>query len=183
MSTKCGLENRCHYIFRYFQTGRLVADHRSPQFGCRVAKALSHETIDLSKIVEIVEEDMKPDEHWVRQPIPLHKRVAMAVHQLASSCEFSKTASIFGVSRPSVTAHLRNFCKALVKHVDEFIKMPGEAEAKELARHTQFPQAYAAIDGTHIRINPPKHGHSDFINRKGTASMGFRLFQIAFTGW
>lgn len=53
--------------------------------------------------------------------------------------------------------------------------MPNLAEAIDISKRIEdkygYPQAFGAIDGTHIHIKPPANGLADFRNRKGWPSM------------
>ncbi|KAL1492461.1 hypothetical protein ABEB36_010713 [Hypothenemus hampei] len=56
----------------------------------------------------------------------------------------------------------------------EIIKWPNEEEKKlseQAFRNKGFPNVFAAIDGTHIKIDKPTNDPDSFINRKGYYSM------------
>lgn len=149
-------------------------------------------------VVSLVKDEMAPKECTVREPIALEKRVAIALYCLASAAEFRVVGDVFGVSISSVHNCVMKFCDALTDHVDRFIFMPNEDEAKEIAERIStyegFPQVIiflgipviyftiqyqlnflfkviGMIDGSHIPIKPPLDGYSDFVNRKGWPSM------------
>ena len=71
--------------------------------------------------------------------------------------------------------HLKIFVKAVTVNLADYISIPGEEETKDITRRWQrrfcFPQAYGAIDGTHIPITAPFDGYRDYVNRKGWPSI------------
>ena len=74
-----------------------------------------------------------------------------------------------------VRKHLLGFCKAVVECLRDYVQMPSAVEAVEIAerweRNYCFPQAYGAIDGTHIPVTPPCDGYREYVNRKGWPSV------------
>ncbi|XP_043213620.1 protein ANTAGONIST OF LIKE HETEROCHROMATIN PROTEIN 1-like [Amphibalanus amphitrite] len=127
------------------------------------------------KLVDLVRYKMEPKPTAVREPIPLEKRVAMALYNLASNMEYRVTANQFGSHKTTVRKHLLGFCSAVVECMADYIQLPSAAEAIEIARRWEakwsFPQAYGAIDGTHIPITAPSDGFRDYVNRKGWPSI------------
>ena len=79
-------------------------------------------------------------------------------------------AEKFGVSKSTVHRCLGRFCYAMTKFHSQFISFPSSEEAAEIADRIQrrhgYPQAFGAIDGSHIAINPSSVGLADYINRK-----------------
>jgi hypothetical protein len=93
---------------------------------------------------------------------------------LASCAELRIIGELFGVGEKSVQRCTLKVCKSLVKRRAEYIYLPDNEEATNIAlrfeQATGYPQAFAAIDGTHIAITPPENGLRDFVNRKYYAS-------------
>ena len=93
---------------------------------------------------------------------------------LASCAELRIIGELFGVGEKSVQRCTLKVCQALVKRRKEYIYLPDQEEAALIAlrieQATGYPQAFAAMDGTHIAITPLEDGHRDFINRKCYAS-------------
>ncbi|XP_067950255.1 uncharacterized protein [Watersipora subatra] len=127
------------------------------------------ETI-VDEICELVRDDMSPQERCVRKPVPLKKRVCIAVFKLASCCEYSKVATVFGVSKTTVHRCLYAFCHAMSRKKHQFITWYSDVEAGEIAdiieANYKYPQAIGAVDGTHFEIIPPADGMADFLCRK-----------------
>ena len=71
--------------------------------------------------------------------------------------------------------HLKTFVKAVTENMADYISIPGEEEAKAIAQRWKqrfcFPQAYGAIDGTHVPVTAPFEGYRDYVNRKGWTSV------------
>ena len=95
----------------------------------------------------------------------------MSLYHLASCGELRVSANQFGRSKTSVHRHLLRFVDAVVEHLMmDYVCMPDVVEAKQIAERWAskycLPQAYGAIDGTHIPITAPEEGYRDYINRK-----------------
>ncbi|KAK8761986.1 hypothetical protein V5799_031702 [Amblyomma americanum] len=118
---------------------------------------------------------MSPEECFVRTPIPVDKRVAIALYKLASCCEYRLVGNQFGVHKSTVKKFVYSFCLNASTHLTQkYVKLPSPQEATEIAKRFEekchMPQLFGAIDGTHIPITAPKDGYRDFINRKQWAS-------------
>ena len=83
--------------------------------------------------------------------------------------------SMHYISLSQVRKHLLGFCSAVVECMADYIRIPSAAEAVEISQRWEskwsFPQAYGAIDGTHIPITAPSDGYRDYVNRKGWPSL------------
>lgn len=67
----------------------------------------------------------------------------------------------FGISRCTAMNVKNDFCTALLRGVNDFIKFPKtEAETRQSIKEFQdisrFPQAVGALDGSYIAIRVPK---------------------------
>ena len=78
--------------------------------------------------------------------------------------------------------HLKTFVKAVTENMAEYISIPGEEEAKAIAQRWKqrfcFPQAYGAIDGTHVPVTAPFEGYREekgLFEEKGGLQSSFRL--------
>ena len=125
---------------------------------------------EIENISQMLSEDLAPSEAYIRQPVPLFKRVCIAIYKLASCAEYRVVAEQFGVSKQTVFRCLNAFVISMTSKHQEFIKFPTTQEAKEIAtrianRHG-YIQTFGAIDGSHICINPPADGLADYQNRK-----------------
>lgn len=112
-----------------------------------------------------------PQPDHVRAPVPLDKRVAIALYKMASCCECRVVKNQFGVHKSTVKKFMYMFCEKLVKYYPRiYIRLPQEDEAAAIARNFEakchLPQIFGAIDGIHIPILAPKIGYRDFVNRK-----------------
>lgn len=118
---------------------------------------------------------MSPEINSVREPVPVDKRIAIAVYKLASCCEDRVVANHFGVHKSTVQKFVYLFCSTVKRHLaKKFISLPSSEEAALIARRfsekCHIPQICGAIDGTHIPITAPGKGYRHFINRKMGAS-------------
>ena len=101
----------------------------------------------------------------------MEKRVAVALWRLATGNSYRSTGLVFGVGRCTAMNLKDEFCLALLKSANDFIKFPkGEAETRRAIQAFQeiscFPQVVGAIDGSHIPIIAPKNDPNDYYNRK-----------------
>lgn len=111
-----------------------------------------------------------------RKCIPIVKRVAIAIFQLASTTEYRVVGSLFGVSRSTVCNCVREFCRAVIDILmPKFIRIPTPAEMEGMATFFEerwgLPQCIGAIDGSHIPIMRPPKFPTDYHNRKGWHSI------------
>ncbi|XP_019626781.1 PREDICTED: protein ALP1-like [Branchiostoma belcheri] len=112
----------------------------------------------------------------LRTPIPVRKRVAVAIYWLASGDLFRTVADLFGLSTASVCNLVHDFCQVVVETLlPRYISWPkGEALRQTVNGYEQrwaFPQCAGAVDGTHIEVKAPSEGHTDYFNRKGYHSV------------
>ena len=91
---------------------------------------------------------------------------------------FTFLGELFGVNTTTVHRCIKMFTDAMTKKKEEIIYLPDDAEAAAIADRFEqkyaYPQAFAAIDGTHIPVTPPSDGYRDFINRKMYPSVIFQ---------
>ncbi|XP_023233620.1 protein ALP1-like [Centruroides sculpturatus] len=111
-----------------------------------------------------------------RKCISLDKRIAIALYTLSSTVEFRSIANLFGVDKTSVFKTLHEFCNLLIEKVDSKIMFPGTTKellkkAEEFENLWQFLQCIGAIDGTHIKVSPPKEHAVDYYNYKSFYSV------------
>jgi len=102
-------------------------------------------------IVRVAGPEMAKKDTRMRQSIPVHKRVAVALWQLATGDTYRSTGLQFG------HVEKQDFCNAIAKRAKEFIKFP-ETEQEVLqsirlfTNKSPFPQVVGAIDGCHIAL-------------------------------
>lgn len=124
----------------------------------------------INELCDMVKDDMSPLDICVRNPIPLKKRVSIALYKLASCAEYSRVATTFGVSQTSVHRHLYAFCNAMASKKHRLIQWYTDEDGARIAdiirANYKYPQAIGAIDGSHFEITPPSDGMADFLCRK-----------------
>ncbi|XP_043244298.1 protein ALP1-like [Amphibalanus amphitrite] len=127
------------------------------------------------KLCNLLRYRLEPSVNAVREPLPLEVRVAISLYSLGSTMENRVTANQFHCHKSTVRHHVLAFCRAVVSEMADYIQMPTADEAKEIAQRWEdkwgFPQAYGAIDGTHIPVTAPEEGLRDHVNRKGWPSV------------
>ncbi|CAF1275018.1 unnamed protein product [Adineta steineri] len=77
------------------------------------------------ELVDQVGPDLYKNETYLRQPIPVHKRIACGLYLLGSTFELRTVGNLFGVGKTIAAAILHEFCNILVdKCFHRFIKFP-----------------------------------------------------------
>lgn len=123
-----------------------------------------------------LKDDMTPKCSTVNKPIPLEKRVAMALYKLATGSEYRVVSQMFGVARSTVCRFVRMLCEALSdKHMDALVCMPERNEQLDIIREfeniSHLPLVLGTVGVTHIPINPPLDGFENYINADGWPSI------------
>ena len=114
------------------------------------------------KLVTWLTPRLEKQETFLRQPILVMKRVAIALWRLATGDCFRSIGKTFGVGKSTCVEITHEFCKALVDKASEYIKFHETAlevgEAIQMFKDEvscKIPQAFAAVDGAHIEIGAP----------------------------
>lgn len=125
---------------------------------------------EVENLAELLKDELAPSDYCVREPVPLLKRVCIALFKLASCCEYRVAAEHFGVSNATVFRCINAFCVVMTNNNHHFITFPSSDEAAAIADRLEqqhgYIQAFGALDGSHIAINPPSNGLADYLNRK-----------------
>ncbi|XP_032809146.1 uncharacterized protein LOC116941911 isoform X1 [Petromyzon marinus] len=136
----------------------------------RVSRSMFH------RIVEMVRSEMEPPAFQVRSPVPLEKRVGIALYKLASYDKYREVGNMFAVHRSTVHKYLYKFCRVMVElHLQNQIALPNEHEGRRIARgfweRFSIPQVMGMIGSTHIPITPLRGCIQDYMNRKEWPSL------------
>ncbi|XP_063775895.1 uncharacterized protein LOC134911792 [Pseudophryne corroboree] len=113
----------------------------------------------------------------MRRAIPAEERLTATLRFLATgrSLEDLKFGTL--ISPQALGRIIPDTCKAIVKVLqDQYLKLPAstsewQAMTEEFATTWQFPNCGGAIDGKHVRINPPANSGSLYYNYKGYFSI------------
>lgn len=110
------------------------------------------------------------------EAIPVEKRVAIALWRLATGNSFRTIGLTFGVGRCTAMNIKDDFCTALMRRVNEFIKLhTTENDTRKAIQGFEnistFPQVVGALDGTHIRIAAPNDNPNSYYNREKNYSV------------
>jgi len=135
---------------------------------------ISRSTFDY--IVRTVGPDLEKQITRLREPIPVVKRVAVALWRLATGDTYRSTGLQFGIARSTAMHIQHEFCHALAKlRAPDFIKCPiteDELAKQPLRKKSPFPQVVGAIDGSHTPLKTvPVNERIDYFNRKQDYSM------------
>ncbi|CAH1277266.1 HARBI1 [Branchiostoma lanceolatum] len=113
---------------------------------------------------------------WLRHAIPVPQRLAIAIYWLASGDLLRTVADLFGVSEGSVCNIVLDVCQAVVDVLlPRYLTFPSGERLRETVQGYRekwgFPQCGGAVDGSHIPIEAPSEGRTDYYNRKGFYSI------------
>ena len=115
---------------------------------------------------------MQPSKNYVRQPVIVEKRVAIALFWLATGNSFQSVGSMFGVHKATVQKFVNLFIDGILLLKNDFITFPRNGpellkSIKTFLHKTKLPLVAGAIDGTHVEISKPQ-GESavDYFSRK-----------------
>ena len=112
----------------------------------------------------------------LREAITVEKRVAVALWRLATGISYRTVGLTFGIGRCTAMNVKDEFCSALMRRANDFIKFPkAEAETRQAIQKFQdishFPQVIGALDGCHIPIKAPNEEPNEYVNRKSFHSI------------
>ncbi|XP_064462139.1 uncharacterized protein LOC135372462 [Ornithodoros turicata] len=119
---------------------------------------------------------LKREDTNMRGAISLEKRVAVGLYGLCSTAEDRTIAHLFGVGRSTVNTIFREFCGAVIEHLEsEWLRMvrPDEMEShmRKFFALSGFSHAVGALDSCHFPVSPPKLHAVDYHNYKGWYSI------------
>lgn len=129
------------------------------------------------EICDIVKHDLSPRVSAVRNPIPLEKRVAIALYKIATGAEYRFISNRFNVAKSTVCKFLKTFCESLINRVgNDIISMPHEKHEilqinEEFQKITNLPLIIGTIDLIHIPVNVTSGMFRSYINNGGWASI------------
>ena len=67
----------------------------------------------VEELAELLKDAMVPSEIALRAPVPLLKRICIAVYKLATCAEYRRVAKAFGVSITTVHRCVQKFCRTM----------------------------------------------------------------------
>ena len=115
-----------------------------------------------AKLVDVLTPYVQKRDTNFRSAIPVEKRVAIGVWRLATGNAFRTIAKTFAVGKATALHIVHEFCEALSRLSSTFVKFPRTPLELGKAIHLfkeevkfKIPQAFAAVDGTHIEIQAP----------------------------
>ncbi|XP_034234245.1 uncharacterized protein LOC117641206 [Thrips palmi] len=111
-----------------------------------------------------------------RPQTPARTQLLMALWMMATPNSYRSVHSRFNVGKATSIRIMRRVSKALHEIAPRFIQWPqGERAARvttDFEKHSAFPGAIGAIDGTHVEIKQPQDDqHQAYVNRKGYPSI------------
>uniref|UniRef100_A0A803KDN9 DDE Tnp4 domain-containing protein n=1 Tax=Xenopus tropicalis TaxID=8364 RepID=A0A803KDN9_XENTR len=113
----------------------------------------------------------------MRQSIPAEQRLIATLRYLATGRSFEDLKFTTGISAQALGRIIPETCNAIIESLKaEYLKFPStEVEWKSVAKQFEdywnFPNCLGAIDGKHVRIQPPTRSGSYYFNYKGYFSI------------
>lgn len=114
------------------------------------------------QLVALVGPELERENTRFRQAVPVSKRVAISLWRLGGGSSYREIAAHFDVGKSTCVKITNEFCRALNRLANRFIKFPSTMRetSKAIAGFQQYttcqlPQVVGALDGTHITITAP----------------------------
>ena len=116
--------------------------------------------------VHILKEDTK-----FRKCIPAEIKLAVTLYYLSGASDYRTIANLFGLGRSTMCSIVHTVCKQIVRNLlKTYTNLPKGDETRKINQEfesvSDFPQAVAAVNSSHIRIKSPNKNPEDYINRK-----------------
>lgn len=105
------------------------------------------------------------------------KKLAVCLYYLKDTGSIWMTANTFGIHQSTVSKVIIEVCTCITKYLGpRYLRLPKtEEEMKQKVSQFELkfgmPQAFGAIDGTHIPIQRPTENSQDYYNYKGFFSI------------
>ena len=190
-SRSCWLYERSETWFEDLWDNRFVQGYRNDNW--KNDFRMTGETFD--KLVQWLAPYMTKQPTLFREPIVIQKRVAIGLWRLVNGDSFRVIAKCFGIGKSTAVAITHEFCTVVSEKAGDFIKFPNTpldvAKAIENFKedvNCEFPQAFAAVDGTLIEIEAPDNPNKkDYfartkrfaINTQGLVGANLEFFHIS----
>ena len=136
------------------------------------------EVTDFENILPKISDIILPKERLGRtNPVQADERLALTLGFLATGETFQSLCFQYRIPLNAVSYIVKGCCKAIVERMaSNFIKAPlTEAEWLDISKRFEekwnFPRAFGAIDGKHVRTQKPKNSGSFYYNYKHTHSI------------
>ncbi|XP_077157684.1 uncharacterized protein LOC143819677 [Paroedura picta] len=109
----------------------------------------------------------------MRLPIPVEKRVAIALWYLATGDTYRDVAHQFSLGVATAREIIREVCLAMEAELYWTVVCLGDrvGEIMDGFGHLGFPHCIGAVDGCHIPIRAPGRRYDEYGNRKGFCSV------------
>ncbi|KAL1509404.1 hypothetical protein ABEB36_004147 [Hypothenemus hampei] len=138
------MKRRCSHFWKIISTGE---NGDADYIECfRMTK----KSFDI--LCEKLYESMKNETNFVREPISVKKKIAIALYKLANCCEYRVVGNVFGVHKSTVHNCVYEFVHAINTVLcPQYIQFPSEVEviknSDRIQKKTNVEQVFAYIDG------------------------------------
>ncbi|XP_018118360.1 protein ANTAGONIST OF LIKE HETEROCHROMATIN PROTEIN 1-like [Xenopus laevis] len=128
-------------------------------------------------LLEAVSPLIQRQDTVMRKSISPEQRLIATLRFLATGRTFEDLKFSTGISAQALGHIIPDTCRAIVEALkQEYLQFPSTPEewlqvAKQFEDYWNFPNCGGAIDGKHVRINPPPNSGSYYYNYKGYFSV------------
>ncbi|XP_025158823.1 protein ANTAGONIST OF LIKE HETEROCHROMATIN PROTEIN 1-like isoform X2 [Harpegnathos saltator] len=128
-------------------------------------------------LVKKLEPLIKRQDTHLRQSISPAERLAVTLRHLATGESQESLSYTFRLGQSTISGIIKDTCRALISLLQEtHLKFPDSELAWKVIVHDymerwNFPNCLGAMDGKHIRIDPPLQSGSSYFNYKETFSI------------
>uniref|UniRef100_A0A182PX58 DDE Tnp4 domain-containing protein n=1 Tax=Anopheles epiroticus TaxID=199890 RepID=A0A182PX58_9DIPT len=122
-------------------------------------------------LLKQISSSIKRENTQLRTSITPHERLSATLRFLISGGTYSDLKFRTAISQPSLTHIIPETCRAIIKVLKNFIKLPRNTHEWKNAATTfnqkwQFPNCVGAVDGKLVRIASPAGSGSKYFNYK-----------------
>ncbi|XP_054841812.1 uncharacterized protein LOC129333895 [Eublepharis macularius] len=135
--------------------------------GFRMSRSTFHE------IVDVLRPRLQRQETTMRSPVPVEKRLAVALWYLANGIAYRLVRDQFGLGLSTIGTIVLEVCYALeLEMLSRAVSLGGEVgQIMDGFAAMGFPHCVGAVDGSHIPICTPGGRSEEYVNRKKFSSI------------
>ncbi|CAH2006369.1 unnamed protein product [Acanthoscelides obtectus] len=131
---------------------------------------------DFENLLQRIGPHISKQETYFRTPISAQDRLAVTLRFLATGDSYTSLQYLFRISKQSIGRVVPQVCAALIKELQEYIKLPKTPTAwKQVSKifetRWNLPHCVGALDGKHVVLQAPVKSGTEFFNYKSNFSI------------